>query len=63
MPEREPQRAQTEKDRLVARPGDPLPAPLDPGGAPARGAPADPKPKPEPGQGTDPRAGELDHSA
>ncbi len=41
MPEQE-----SDRDRLVSRPGDPLPTKEDPAGAHARGAPADPKPDP-----------------
>jgi hypothetical protein len=58
-------RTQTEqdpKDRLITRPNEPLPTREDPQGPHARGAPVDPKPKPQDGQGTDPRAGDLEHS-
>jgi hypothetical protein len=49
------------RDRLMTRPDEkPLPAAQDPK-APA--TPADPRPVPKPGQGTDPKAGDLDHTA
>ena len=41
----------SERDRLVSRPDEPLPTPLDPASPEARGAPKDPKPVPETGQG------------
>ncbi len=57
------QRQETEHDRLVSRPDEALPTRLDPAGSEARGAPKDPKPEPaEKGQGTDPRAGDLEHT-
>ena len=64
MNERKKSQRQTSKDRLVARPGDPLPTAEDPAGPHARGYPADPKPEPrgEDGQGDDPAAGDLGHS-
>jgi cyclic beta-1,2-glucan synthetase len=37
---------ESDRDRLVSRPADPLPTKEDPAGAHARGAPADPKPDP-----------------
>jgi hypothetical protein len=49
------------RDRLVTRPDEtPLPTAQDPK-APA--TPADPRPVPKTGQGTDPKAGDLDHTA
>jgi hypothetical protein len=54
---------ETDRDRLVSRPGDPLPTRLDPAGPESRGYPADPKPEPEGGQGTNPHAGDLDYTA
>ena len=57
-----PPQQPTDRDRLVTRPGDPLPTPEDPRGPHALGYPADPKPIPEGGQGTDPNAGDLGHS-
>jgi len=49
------------RDRLVTRPDEtPLPAAQDPKD-PA--TPADPRPVPKTGQGTDPKAGDLDHTA
>jgi hypothetical protein len=53
---------QADKDRLVARPDEPLPTTEDPRGPKARGFPADPKPTPAGGQGTDPHAGDLGHA-
>jgi hypothetical protein len=58
MPDRE-----TDKDRLVSRPNEPLPTKQDPAGPESRGYPADPKPEPPPdGQGTDPDAGDVGHT-
>lgn len=55
---------ETDHDRLVSRPKELLPTRLDPAGPEARGAPRDPKPEPaEGGQGTDPRAGDIDYTA
>jgi hypothetical protein len=48
------------KDRLVTRPEEVLPAAQDPR---ERGTPADPKPDPGGGQGEDPHAGDLGHTA
>jgi hypothetical protein len=49
------------RDRLLTRPSEePLPAAQDPKD-PA--TPADPRPVPKRGQGTDPKAGDLDHTA
>lgn len=49
-----------EKDLLMTRPdAEPLPAAQDPT---IHSTPADPKPVPPDGQGTDPRAGQIDHS-
>jgi hypothetical protein len=39
------------RDRLMSRPPEPLPTPLDPDSPEARGWPYDPKPMPERGQG------------
>ncbi len=48
------------RDRLMTRPEEsPLPAAADPKD-PA--SPADPRPIPKGGQGTDPKAGDLDHT-
>ena len=48
-------------DRLMTRPDEaPLPAAQDPKD-PA--TPADPRPVPKGGQGTDPKAGDMDHTA
>jgi hypothetical protein len=59
----DPQTSQkpSEKDQLITRPDDPLPAVDDPSGP--RGYPADPQPKPKEGQGSDPKAGNLDYTA
>jgi hypothetical protein len=55
---------QSERDRLLTRPDkEPLPTPLDPAGPRARGYPHNPKHTPKGGQGTDPDAGKLGHSA
>ena len=51
----------TEKDRLVSRPEGPLPTTEDPGGAHARGAPADPKPTLNSGQ-ADANANQSDYT-
>jgi hypothetical protein len=49
------------RDRLMTRPDEtPLPAAQDPK-APATAA--DPRPVPKGGQGMDPKAGDLDHTA
>jgi hypothetical protein len=61
MTERKSEEPQSPKDRLVTRPDEPLPTPLDPAGPQTRGRPDDPKPEPESGQGTDPHAGDLDY--
>jgi hypothetical protein len=53
----------SEHDRLISRPSNPLPTPLDPASPEARGAPADPKPEPWGGQGTDPHAGDIGYTA
>ncbi len=63
MAKSQPQEKVSEHDRLVSRPGDPLPTPLDPAGPESRGAPADPKREPPGGQGTDPHAGDIDYTA
>ena len=67
MTEQESADQVSERDRLVSRPADPLPTPLDPAGPKARGYPVDPKPVPETGQGdpdaTDPAPGEIGRSA
>jgi hypothetical protein len=67
MPQRKPCEHSDERDRLVSRPDDPLPTPLDPASPQARGSPADPKPVPEGGQGdpdaTDPAPDDLGRSA
>ena len=67
MAEQIPVHQQSEKDRLVTRPDDPLPTVLDPSGPRARGYPADPKPIPKTGQGdpdaTDPAPGDIGRSA
>ena len=47
MSERKIRNQITEKDRLITRPDDPLPTQEDPGGAHAKGYPADPKLEPE----------------
>jgi len=58
---------QSDKDRLVTRPADPLPAALEPDSPEARGFPADPKPVPPSGQGdpeaTHPAPGDIDRPA
>jgi cyclic beta-1,2-glucan synthetase len=46
MAERKIPEQESDRDRLVSRPADPLPTNEDPAGAHARGAPADPKPDP-----------------
>jgi hypothetical protein len=46
MPQQVPPNQQSEKDRLVTRPGGQLPTPLDPAGPEAHGFPKDPKPDP-----------------
>ena len=63
MSDHKPTEQLPEKERLITRPEGQLPTALDPQSPEARGAPADPKPKPEGGQGTDPDAGKLGHSA
>ena len=59
--------AMSPKDRLLTRPADPLPTPLDPASPEARGYPADPKPVPKTGQGdpdaTDPAPDDIGRSA
>ncbi|HEY8503392.1 MAG TPA: hypothetical protein VIL46_02340 [Gemmataceae bacterium] len=66
MPERNPSEQLSEKDRLVTRPDEELPTPLDPASPEARGYPADPKRVPREGQGdpdaTDPAPGDIDRS-
>jgi hypothetical protein len=47
MTEPETQDQTSPRDRLISRPPDPLPTPLDPAGPESRGHPADPKPGPE----------------
>jgi hypothetical protein len=47
------------RDRLVSRPANPLPAAPDTAAA----HPADPRPVPPGGQGTDPHAGDVGHTA
>jgi hypothetical protein len=59
MTERSPPQPLSDKDRLVTRPDEPLPAAQDPQ---VHGTPADPKPQPPPGQGEDPHAGDLGHT-
>jgi cyclic beta-1,2-glucan synthetase len=44
MAEKKMPQDESDRDRLVSRPADPLPTKEDPAGAHARGAPADPKP-------------------
>ena len=44
MPDRKPEEQLSERDRLITRPDEPLPTPLEPDSPEARGAPADPKP-------------------
>jgi hypothetical protein len=51
MTDHTPSQQPADKDRLVSRPADPLPTPLDPASPEARGHPADPKPVPPDGQG------------
>ena len=41
----------SDKDRLISRPDEPLPTPLDPASPEARGELVDPKPVPPTGQG------------
>jgi hypothetical protein len=56
-----PNPQESPRDLLLTRPDEkPLPAAQDPK-APA--SPADPRPTPKGGQGTDPKAGDLDHTA
>lgn len=52
-------RSSSDKDRLLTRPEEPLPTAQDPQ---QHENPKDPKPGPQSEQGTDPRAGELDHT-
>jgi len=59
MTDRTPAEQLSDKDRLVTRPPDPLPTPLDPQ---VHSKPPDPKPKPETGQGEDPHAGDIDYT-
>ena len=63
-PKKKPFDELSERDRLLSRPEHgPLPTAEDPKGPHALGYPADPKPEhPKDGQGTDPRAGDLDYS-
>jgi hypothetical protein len=67
MPRRKPSDQVSDRDRLVSRPDEPLPTPLDPASPQARGYPVDPKLVPETGQGdpdaTDPAPGDIDRSA
>jgi hypothetical protein len=67
MTDRKPPEQESDKNRLIARPDDPLPTPLDPAGPEARGYPADPKPTPKAGQGdpeeTNPAPGDIGRSA
>lgn len=59
MTERRHPQAPSERDKLVTRPNEPLPAAQDPK---VHGNPVDPKPDSHTGQGDDPRAGDLGHS-
>jgi len=62
MKTQEPTPTLPARDRLITRPDEPLPANPDPHCP--RDHPTDPKPEPpRKGQGTDPNAGELDHTA
>jgi hypothetical protein len=61
MTDRSPAEQLPAKDRLITRPDEPLPTVQDP--ASPRGYPADPKEIPEGGQGTDPNAGDIGHTA
>jgi hypothetical protein len=67
MPDPKKPNQASDRDRLVSRPGDPLPTPLDPASPEARGYPADPKRVPKEGQGDpdakDPAPGDIDRSA
>ncbi len=68
MADCDPVQPLSDKDRLMTRPSDePLPTPLDPAGARARGLPADPKPVPPTGQGdpdaTDPAPDDIGRPA
>ena len=45
MPDNKASDQLSERDRLVTRPDEPLPTPLDPASPEARGEPADPKPE------------------
>jgi len=61
MPTPTPNPEVPERDCLMTRPDEePLPAAKDPKD-PA--TPADPRPVPKKGQGNDPKAGDLDHTA
>ena len=64
---KKPQLKVSSRDRLMSRPEEPLPTPLDPQSPQARGFPVDPKPTPATGQGdpeaTDPAPEDLDRSS
>ena len=61
MPNPTPNPEVPARDRLITRPDEePLPAAQDPK-APA--TPADPRPVPKGGQGTDPKAADVGHTA
>jgi hypothetical protein len=62
MNARNPMDQLSERDRLITRPAEPLPTPLDPDSPAARNAQVDPRHRPKEGQGTDPRAAEIDYS-
>jgi hypothetical protein len=61
MTSQTPPANESTRDRLLTRPDEaPLPAAQDPKAA---ATPADPRPVPKGGQGTDPKAADLDHTA
>lgn len=61
MPEDTPDQP-TAKDKLLDRPDEPLPT-TDEAAAQTRPSPADPRRVPPTGQGTDPKAGDIDRTA
>ena len=61
MPDHAPTPSPSPLDQLITRPDEPLPTAQDPKSP--RGEPADPKLIAPGGQGTDPKAGDLDYTA
>jgi hypothetical protein len=61
MAEHQSEKGLSDRDRLITRPAEALPTPQDP--KEPRGGTADPKPVPKEGQGTDPKADDIDYTA